>query len=90
LTHKLLELKPTPKKPSPKSFPPKKESSEPLEDKNLSTYRYCTIRMKRKMWKGNLKSPYFSASLSFGAEGEQFSKIKNKQVPNLRINRTDG
>jgi hypothetical protein len=42
------------------------------------------------MWKGNLKSPYFSASFSFGAEGEQFSKIKNKQVPKLRIYRTDG
>jgi hypothetical protein len=42
------------------------------------------------MLKGNLKSPYFSASLSFGAEGEEFSKIKNKQVPKLRINRIDG
>jgi hypothetical protein len=46
--------------------------------------------MKRKMWKGNLKSPYFLASLSFGAEGEEFSKIKNKQVPKLRINRAGG
>lgn len=37
-----------------------------------------------------MKSPYFSASLSFGPEGEEYSKIKNKQVPKLRINRTDG
>ncbi len=59
-------------------------------DSPQGPYRYYTIRMKRKMWKGNLKSPYFSGSLSFGAEGEEFSKIKNKQVPNLRINRTDG
>jgi hypothetical protein len=28
------------------------------------------------MWKGNMKSPYFSASLSFGPEGEEYSKIK--------------
>jgi hypothetical protein len=48
------------------------------------------LELKGKMWKGNLKSPYFSASLSFGAEGEENSKIKNKQVPKLRINRTDG
>jgi hypothetical protein len=42
------------------------------------------------MWKGNLKSPYFSALLSFRLEGEEFSKIKNEHVPKLRINRTDG
>ncbi len=74
-----MELKPTPKKTPPKSFPPQKESSEPLEDKIYKHINTLPLEWKGKC--GNLKSPYFSASLSFGAEGEIFSKIKNKQVP---------
>jgi hypothetical protein len=44
-----MELKPTPKKPpAPKSFPPKKESSEPLEDKIYIHIDSIPIELKGK------------------------------------------
>jgi hypothetical protein len=42
------ELEPTPKKPPPKSFPPKKESSEPLEDKIYKHIDTIPLELKGK------------------------------------------